>query len=240
MKAIRYSCFLIALALAVFAATVSAQTTTTTQTTSTKTTKTKKDKGVTAAEVEALRAAIAAQEAALAAQQQEIRRLQQELHGKDQSVQQAQSAAAEAASKASEAQAQASQQQQAVGELKSDVADLKTNVNNAATSIQETQKAIHSEIENPLAHSLQRRDDNAGRLPGGRNGAAVASSGIGHQHAIQLAHHARCFPEQPVRVFRIWASVTRQLAGPGKTEERPDRRLLRGRLSQCRCHLQQQ
>jgi hypothetical protein len=153
MKAIRYSCLLITLALAVFAVSLSAQTTTTTQTTTTKTTKTKKDKdkGATAAEVEALRAAVAAQEAALAAQQQEIRRLQQELHGKDQSVQQAQSAAAEAATKASEAQAQASQQQQAVGELKNDVADLKTNVNNAATSIQETQKAIHSEIENPLA-----------------------------------------------------------------------------------------
>ncbi len=151
MKEIRYSC-LLALALAVFTASVSAQTTTTTQATTTKTTKTKREKrAVTAEEIQALKDAVAAQQAALAAQQQEIRRLQQELHTKDQSVQQAQSAAADAASKADAAQAQAAQQQQAVGQLKSDVADLKTNVNNAATSIQETQKAIHSEIESPLA-----------------------------------------------------------------------------------------
>ncbi|MGB7133463.1 MAG: hypothetical protein WBD59_21810, partial [Candidatus Sulfotelmatobacter sp.] len=151
MKEIRCWC-LLALALAIVTASVSAQTTTTTQTTTTKTTKTKKEKrAVTAEEIQALKDAVAAQQAALAAQQQEIRRLQQELHSKDQSVQQAQSAAADAASKADAAQAQAAQQQQAVGELKSDVADLKTNVNNAATSIQETQKAIHSEIESPLA-----------------------------------------------------------------------------------------
>jgi hypothetical protein len=152
MKAIRYSCLLITFALAVFVASVSAQTTTETQTTTTKSTKTKKDKGtVTAAEIEALKAAVAAQQAALAAQQQEIRRLQQELHSKDQSVEQAQSAAAAAASKADAAQSQAAQQQQVVGELKSDVADLKTNVNNAAASIQETQKNINAEIESPLA-----------------------------------------------------------------------------------------
>jgi hypothetical protein len=152
MKGIRCSCLLIAFTLAVFAVSVSAQTTTTTQTTTTKTSKTKKQKGgVTAEEIQALKDAVAAQQAALAAQQQEIRRLQNELHMKDQSVQQAQTAAADAASKADAAQTQAAQQQQAVGELKSDVADLKTNVNNAAASIQETQKNIHSEIENPLA-----------------------------------------------------------------------------------------
>jgi hypothetical protein len=153
MKATRYSCVLIALALTAFSASAWAQATTETQTTTTtKTTKTKKDKGmVSAAEIQALKDAVAAQQAALAAQQQEIRRLQQELHTKDQSVQQAQSAAADAASKADAAAAQAAQQQQAVGELKSDVADLKTNVNNAAASIQETQKNINSQIESPLA-----------------------------------------------------------------------------------------
>ena len=151
MKALRCLFLLIALASAVFVATVSAQTTTTTQTTTTKTTKTKRQKGVTAEEIQALKDAVAAQQAALAAQQQEIRRLQDQLHSKDQSVQQAQSAAADAAAKADAAQAQAAQQQQAVGELKSDVADLKTNVNNAATSIQETQKNINAEIESPLA-----------------------------------------------------------------------------------------
>jgi Skp family chaperone for outer membrane proteins len=74
---------------------------------------------ITAADVQALKDAIAAQQAALAQQQQEIQELREELHHKDQAVQQAQSAASDAAGKADAAQAQAAQQQQAVGELKS-------------------------------------------------------------------------------------------------------------------------
>jgi hypothetical protein len=150
MKATRYLCLLGALSLAAFSPGARAQTTTTT--TKTTTTKTKKEKSsITAADVQALKDAIAAQQAALAQQQQQIRQLQDELHHKDQSVQQAQTAAADAASKADAAQATATQQQQAVTELKNDVTDLKTNVNNAAASIQETQKNVTAAIESPLA-----------------------------------------------------------------------------------------
>jgi len=97
---------------------------------------------LTAADVEALRDAIAAQQAALAQQQKQIQELREELHHKDQVVQQAQTAASDAASKADAAQAQASQQQQTVGELKSDVTDLKTNMASAVVSIQEAQKSV--------------------------------------------------------------------------------------------------
>jgi hypothetical protein len=106
---------------------------------------------VTAADVQALKDAIASQQAALAAQQQQIQGLMDELHKKDQAVQQVQSVATDAASKATAAQAQAAQQQQAVGELKSDVSDLKTNVTNTALSVQETQKNVNTAMESPTA-----------------------------------------------------------------------------------------
>jgi hypothetical protein len=142
MKAMRNLCLLLALTFA--ACSLWAQTTTTAK-------PKKKDRPITAADVQALKDAIAAQQAQLAQQQRQIQQLQEELHHKDQSVQQAQSAAADASAKADAAQATATQQQQTVGELKSDVADLKTNVNNAAQSIQETQKNIASTVENPIA-----------------------------------------------------------------------------------------
>jgi hypothetical protein len=106
---------------------------------------------ITAADVQALKDAIASQQAALAAQQQEIQALQDELHRKDQVAMQAQTAAADAAAKADAAQAQASQQQQTVGELKSDVADLKTNVTNTVVSVQETQKNIDEALTTPTS-----------------------------------------------------------------------------------------
>ncbi|HWO30742.1 MAG TPA: hypothetical protein VNO32_18260, partial [Candidatus Acidoferrum sp.] len=106
---------------------------------------------VTAADVQALRDAIASQTAAIAAQHQEIEQLRDELHRKDQVVNQAQAAATDAASKADAAQAQASQQQASVVELKSDVTDLKTNVNNTALTLQETQKNVNTALESPLA-----------------------------------------------------------------------------------------
>ena len=117
------------------------------------TSKPKKTKAaaVTAADVQALKDAIAAQQAALARQEQQIRELREELHGKDQAVQQAQTAAADASGKADAAQAQAAQQQQAFMEVKSDVADLKTNVTNTALSLQETQKTVSTEQDSPLA-----------------------------------------------------------------------------------------
>ncbi|MFZ0959203.1 MAG: hypothetical protein WAN60_22875 [Candidatus Sulfotelmatobacter sp.] len=117
------------------------------------TSKPKKTKAaaVTAADVQALRDAIAAQQAALARQEQQIRELREELHGKDQAVQQATAAAADASGKADAAQAQAAQEQQAVVAVKSDVADLKTNITNTALSLQETQKSVNATSETPMA-----------------------------------------------------------------------------------------
>src|SRR5271154_5129962 len=110
-----------------------------------------KSETITAADVQALKDAIASQQAALAAQHREIQELRDELHRKDQAVTQAQAVAADAATKADAAQAQATQQQQTVVELKGDVTDLKTNVTNTALSLQETQKNVNSAMESPLA-----------------------------------------------------------------------------------------
>ena len=97
---------------------------------------------ITAADVQALRDAIASQQAALAQQQQQIQELRDTLQSKDQAVRAAQATAADAAGKADAAQAQASQQQQTVVALKSDVSDLKTNLLNTTETVQETQKRI--------------------------------------------------------------------------------------------------
>jgi len=106
---------------------------------------------ITAADVQALKDAIASQQAALAQQGQQIQELREALQRKDQAVQQVQTVATDAASKANAAQAQATQQQQTVGELKADVSDLKTNVTNTALSVQETQKNVTAAMESPLA-----------------------------------------------------------------------------------------
>lgn len=105
---------------------------------------------VSAADVQALKDAIAAQQAALAQQQQQIQQLRDQLRQKDQVVQQAQSAASDASSKADAAQAAATQQQQSVTELKNDVADLKTTSANAVSTLQETQKQL-KDAGSPLA-----------------------------------------------------------------------------------------
>jgi hypothetical protein len=97
---------------------------------------------VTAADVQALKDAIASQQAALAQQQQQIQDLRDTLQRKDQAVQQAQTAATDAAGKADAAQAQTTQQQQTVGEIKTDVSDLKANLLNTTVTLQETQKNI--------------------------------------------------------------------------------------------------
>ncbi|HTW56693.1 MAG TPA: hypothetical protein VMD99_01040 [Terriglobales bacterium] len=100
---------------------------------------------ITAADVQALRDAIAAQQAALRQQQAEIEELRNELHHKDQTVQQAQAAASDAASKADAAEAQSAQQQQTVTALKSDVSDLKMGMANTVQTLQETQKVATEE-----------------------------------------------------------------------------------------------
>jgi len=106
---------------------------------------------ITAADVQALKDAIASQQAAIAQQGRQIQELRDALQRKDQAVQQVQSTATDAATKADAAQAQVSQQQQTVSELKSDVTDLKTNVTNTALTVQETQKNVTAAIDNPIA-----------------------------------------------------------------------------------------
>jgi hypothetical protein len=101
-----------------------------------------KKAALTAADVQALRDAIAAQQAALQQQEQEIKDLREELHRKDQAVQQAQTAATDATGKADAAQTSATQQQETVTALKSDVADLKTGLANTVMNLQDTQKSI--------------------------------------------------------------------------------------------------
>jgi len=103
---------------------------------------------LSAADVQALKDAIAAQQAALAQQQQQLQELRDELHRKDQVVQQAQTAATDAVTKADAAQSQATQQQQSVTELKGDVTDLKANMANTVVTLQETQKTAS---ESPMA-----------------------------------------------------------------------------------------
>jgi hypothetical protein len=100
---------------------------------------------VTAADLQALKEA-------LAAQQRRIQALENELHKRDQRVQQAQTAAADAASKASAAQTQASQQQQAVNQWKSDVADLKS-VNNTPANDATLKNAVLNSQESPQTSS---------------------------------------------------------------------------------------
>ena len=97
---------------------------------------------ITAADVQALKDAIAAQQQMLLQQEKQIQRLQDQLQQKDQNVQQAQTAASDAASKADAAATEASHSQEQVTALKSDVGDLKAGMANAVQTIQETQKTI--------------------------------------------------------------------------------------------------
>jgi hypothetical protein len=106
---------------------------------------------ITAADVQALKDAIASQQAAIAQQGQQIQELRDALQRKDQAVMQAQTAATDAAGKAAAAQTQAAQQQQTVSALTTDVTDLKANLLNTTVSIQETQKNVNAAIESPTA-----------------------------------------------------------------------------------------
>jgi hypothetical protein len=96
---------------------------------------------VTAADIQALKDA-------LAAQQQQIQALQEELHRKNQVAEQAQSTAADASAKADAAQAQTRQQQQTVSHLETDFATLKS-VNTSATSQATVHNAVLSLQDSP-------------------------------------------------------------------------------------------
>jgi len=96
---------------------------------------------VTAADVQALKDA-------LAAQQQQIQQLQQSLAQRDQAVQAAQQAAQQAQSAASEAEqkasaaASASADKDSVAKLNSDLTDVKTTVQNQLLTAQDEQKRV--------------------------------------------------------------------------------------------------
>jgi exonuclease VII large subunit len=104
---------------------------------------------VTAADVQALKDA-------LAAQQQQIEQLRQAMQSRDaalqqtqqqaqqaqQQLQQAQAATSEAQQKASSAESAANEQKESVTKLNSDLADVKTTLTNNAVSTQGVQKRV--------------------------------------------------------------------------------------------------
>lgn len=96
---------------------------------------------VTAADVQALKEA-------LAAQQQQILALQDELHRKEQVAQQAQTTAADASAKADAAQAQARYEQQTVSRMETDLAELKS-VNNSPANGATLRNAVLSLQDSP-------------------------------------------------------------------------------------------
>ncbi|MGO9124001.1 MAG: hypothetical protein ACLP6G_03855 [Terriglobales bacterium] len=115
------------------------------------TTKTAATGPVSAADVQALKDALAAQQQQIHELKSEMQRRDAALQQAQQQMQDAQAAAAAAQAKAEQAAQTASQQQQAVSDLKTDVTDIKQNATNAALSLQETQKNIQSSLENPTA-----------------------------------------------------------------------------------------
>ena len=108
---------------------------------------------ISAADIQALKDALADQKEALAAQQQQIQQLTQQLQQAQQNWQQAQTTATAAASKATAVQTEASQQQQTIGELQNEVADLKT-VSGSALS-QPTLKNAVLTVEDSPQSSMQ-------------------------------------------------------------------------------------
>ena len=115
------------------------------------TSKKKASKAAEAAEVQALKDAVAAQQQQIKALSDQLQQTNQLLQQMQQSSQQAQTTAADAANKAAAAQAVASQQQQTVVQLKSDVADIKATSTSTAVTVQETQKTVKDALESPLA-----------------------------------------------------------------------------------------
>ncbi|MGD0824850.1 MAG: hypothetical protein ABR908_09745 [Terriglobales bacterium] len=103
---------------------------------------------VTAADVQALKDALAAQQQQIQQLTQQLQQNQQNWQQAQQNFQQAQAAAADAANKAAAAQTQANQDQQAVGALQSDIAGLKTTTSGAVMTLQEGEKHL-SAFESP-------------------------------------------------------------------------------------------
>jgi hypothetical protein len=95
-----------------------------------------------AADVQALKDAVAAQQQQIQQLTQQLQQNQQAWQQAQQQMQAAQSAASDAQQKAASAQAAEDQQQSTVAKLSSDVADVKTTVTNDVVSSQEAQKRV--------------------------------------------------------------------------------------------------
>ena len=141
----RVTALALSVVFAAGAAAAQAPQTTTRTTTKTKTVR-KASPTVSAADVQALKDA-------LAAQQQQIQQLQQQMQQREaafqqaqqqyqQQVQQAQAAATEAQSKATAAESSASEQKASVDKLSSDMADVRTTFTNNAVATQDEQKRV--------------------------------------------------------------------------------------------------
>jgi hypothetical protein len=96
----------------------------------------------TAADVQALKDAVAAQQQQIQQLTQQLQQNQQAWQQAQQQLQQAQSTAADAQQKAASVQAASDQAQSTVAKLSSDVADVKTTVTNDVVSSQEAQKRV--------------------------------------------------------------------------------------------------
>jgi hypothetical protein len=97
---------------------------------------------VTAADVQALKDALAAQQQQIQQLTQQLQQNQQAWQQQQQQVQQAQASAADAQQKAASVQAAADQEQSTVTKLSSDVADVKTTVTNSVVGNQDEQKRV--------------------------------------------------------------------------------------------------
>jgi hypothetical protein len=143
MKCVLRWCVVLLMAASSLAQTAPAKKKTTTKAAATGT--------VSAADVQALKDALAAQQQQIHELKVEMQRRDAALQQAQQQMQDAQAAATAAQAKADQAAQQAGQQQQAVADLKTDVSDMKQNATNAALSLQETQKNIQSSLESPVA-----------------------------------------------------------------------------------------
>jgi hypothetical protein len=101
---------------------------------------------ITAADVQALKDALAAQQAMLQQQQLQIQQLRDELHHRDQPVQQAQTPDT---GKSDGVQAAAVQPQATITNVKADGSEVRPALSNAVMNMQEPEK--HEEADSPLA-----------------------------------------------------------------------------------------
>ena len=118
---------------------------------------------ITAAEVQALKDAIAAQQAALAVSSADSG-IADELHRRIRPCSRPRSAATDAASKADARPGAGRSAAAGCRRAQTDVSDLKTNVTNTAVTVQETQKNVISRLGEPARSPLQGNHHYARRI----------------------------------------------------------------------------